>query len=30
MWLPSHILGVSKYQDYVKDLVIDLVADSRA
>ena len=25
-WLPSHILRVSKIQDYVKNLVIDLVA----
>ena len=29
-WLPSHILRVSKFQDYVKNLVIDLVANSRA
>ena len=26
MWLPSHILRVSKIQDYVKNLVIDSVA----
>ena len=25
-WLPSHILRVSKIQDYVKNLVIDSVA----
>ena len=29
-WLPSHILKVSKFQDFVKNLVIDLVTDSRA
>ena len=29
-WLPSHTLGVSKIQDYVKNLVIDLVAALRA
>ena len=28
-WLPSHILRVSKIQDYVKNLVINLVVDSR-
>ena len=26
MWLPSHILRVSKIQDYVKNLVIDSIA----
>ena len=28
-WLPSHILRVSKIQDYVKNLVINSVVDSR-
>ena len=28
--LPSHILRISKFQDYVKNLVIDSVAALRA